>query len=73
MIDRERNLTRLREKYVELGFYVKDISKFNIASNTLSFHKFGSPAIVSFVEEFLEEALQGDQTPIQFIRQELME
>lgn len=73
MIKREQTLNLLRDKYIELGFHVQEVSKFNLASNTLSFHKLGSPAIVSFVEEFLEEALQADKQAVEFIRQELME
>ena len=70
MITIEENLKRLKEKYTELGFAVAEISRFNLASDTLSFHKRGSPAIVSFVSEFLEEALTQTDS-MESIKQEV--
>lgn len=68
----EENLKRLRHEYTKLGFTVSEISKFNLATDTLTFHKLHSPAVALFVSEFLEEALSQTET-MNFIRQELSE
>lgn len=57
MITIEENLKRLKDRYTELGFDIQEITKYNLATDSLTFHKRNSPAVVSFVSEFLEEAL----------------